>query len=68
MLNVQFYGIWFSVDYDLEAGCEDTQDTPGVGERVYINSVCSGDVDFKDFMYKANLIDELEEIILSKIS
>ena len=59
--TVEFKGIEFIVDYDVEKGFPATESHPGDGDEITINSVYTSECEFISFLEDLGLLGEIEE-------
>ena len=59
--TVEFKGIEFIVDYDVEVGRPATENHPGDGDEITINSVYTNECEFISFLEDLGLLGEIEE-------
>ena len=58
---LEFKGIKFIVDYDVEKGIPATEDHPGDNDEITINSVYTNEFEFISFFEDLGLLEEIKE-------
>ena len=59
--TVEFKGIEFIVDYDVEKGIPATEDHPGDNNEITINSIYTSEFEFISFFKDLGLLEKIKE-------
>ena len=58
---LEFKGIKFIVDYDVEKGIPATEDHPGDNDEITINSIYTSEFEFISFFEDLGLLEKIKE-------